>query len=410
MTTRRVFLKSSVAGTALSGATVISLSGAVPAFLQQLAQPQTRSNDNILVVVQLSGGNDGLNTVVPYGDDLYYRNRFTLAIPQRQVLKIDDRMGFHPALAGFGKLLDDESLAVVQGVGYPHPNRSHFQSMDLWHTAHRKSIDGDIGWLGRVIEDNLAERSLPAIHLGREDQPLALMARSVPIPSVRSRAGFRLQALQDPQIADRIHQLAHADVRSDNSLLTFARQNTATAIATSQQLRSLERNNRSGVRYPNTRLANKLNSVGQLIGSGLQTRIYYVVLAGFDTHSNQAAAHESLLRELGDALAAFGAHLREQGNWERVCVLTFSEFGRRVRENASRGTDHGTAAPVFLAGGRVQAGLVGDYPDLSNLQNGDLTFSLDYRRVYASLLENWLKVPSQPLLGDSFNPLPLFAS
>ena len=212
---------------------------------------------------------------------------------------------FHPALRGFADLLENNQLNVIQGVGYPNPNRSHFESMDLWHTAHRKSQSIQVGWLGRCIEANFRPESLPAIHLGGENQPLALAAESTAAPSIRSAENFRLRALSDSSIKERLKSLTATPGEAGNSLLGFIHENTSVALTASQKLESIQNDANSSVSYPQTGLARKMQTIAQLIGSGLRTRIYYVVLDGFDTHSNQAEAHRGLLSELGEAVTAF---------------------------------------------------------------------------------------------------------
>lgn len=404
MSTRRSFLKHSLAGSA-----AISLAGAMPSFLLRASQAAPPESDQpILVVVQLSGGNDGLNTVIPFGDEEYYRNRFTLAIPKSDVLKVDSTTGLHPSLQGLRELLEAGELAVVQGVGYPQPNRSHFESMDLWHTAHRLD-EGRLGWLGRAVEQPGIASELPALHLGGEVQPLALRSEHRPVPSIRSIDNFRLNALRDRQVRDQIQQLLKAPRASDNTLLGYVHESAEVALQTSLRLEQVAARPTGGEsRFPGSSLGRNLQAVAQLIGSGLETRIYYTSLNGFDTHSNQRDAHAGLLSDLDRSLTAFLREMESQGNADRVLVFAFSEFGRRVRENASAGTDHGTAAPVFLAGKRVAAGLIGEHPSLTDLDEGDLKFRVDYRSVYAGILTDWLKIPPALIVGPGHEPLSLF--
>ena len=404
MLNRRQVVQASLSGVAIAGIT-----GAYPPLLWgQAAKLAQRTSDNILVVIQLSGGNDGLNTVIPYADDEYYRNRFTLAIDRSRVSKIDDHIGFHPSLTGFSEMLEAGDLSIVQGVGYPDPNRSHFESMDLWHTAHRQGNDIPKGWLGRCVDDYWSD-NLSAIHYGGERQPLALATRNRPVPSIQSLDQFRLRIPNHPALAKKISQQLKRPQQHDRPLLDFIQQNAALAMTTSEQLESIIDDQASSNDFPDSPLGRKLSAVAQLIAAGLPTRVYYVTHNGFDTHANQANAHAVLLQQLGDATAAFQRDLKMQGNAERTLVMTFSEFGRRVRENASRGTDHGSAAPVFLVGGRLQPGPVNAHPSLSDLDQGDLRFTMDYRQVYASVLENWLGVPSEPILGGAYRKLELFS-
>jgi uncharacterized protein (DUF1501 family) len=404
MNSRRQFLQA-----AFGSAALVSLNGHVPAVLLGASrQTGQQRGERILVVIELGGGNDGLNTVIPFADDAYYQNRVPLAIPQGQVSPIDDHIGLHPSLGGFARLLDAGQLSIVQGVGYPEPNRSHFESMDLWHTAHRREESRQLGWLGRCIDDSPALRGeLPAIHYGAGRQPLALGTRSRPVPSIASLDQFRLDGGNRRELAARISRNLAAPRATDNRLLGYIHESATVALQTSERLESVVGNEGAGG-FPGTLLGSRLAAIARLIDADLPTRIYYATHDGFDTHSNQAEAHAGLLRELGDAMAAFMNDLSERGHAERVAVLMFSEFGRRVRENASRGTDHGTAAPVFLAGGRVQAGPFNDHPSLADLDNGDLRFSVDYRSVYATVLEDWLGVDSAPVLGKPFPTVELF--
>ncbi len=396
MTTRRGFLQ------VASGTALVSLSGLAPRVLHAAAQ-QTgqRDGENILVVVQLSGGNDGLNTVVPYGDPEYYRNRFTLAIGREQVLRLDDYHGLHPSLRGWEQLWQAGQLAIVQGVGYANPNRSHFESMDLWHTAHLNPERVRRGWLGRYLDQLPIEAVLPAVHYGGEEQPLALAAERKLAVSLRSLDAIRLETLPGLSPADS-RQLVTARRDGRHQLLDFVQENAQLAILTGERLRQIAARTAQRTGYPGSRLAQKLQVVASLIAADLPTRVYYVSLDGFDTHANQEGAHAALLAELGDAVAAFQADLREQGNDQRVTLMTFSEFGRRVRENASRGTDHGTAAPMFFVGGRVRGGLLNGHPSLTDLQDGDLKHSIDYRQAYATVLERWLHVDAASILGAEF--------
>ena len=405
MSNRRNFLKQSLAGSA-----VISLSGAVPNFLLGASRPESARKEKILVVVQLSGGNDGLNTVIPYGDDDYYKNRFTLAINKDNVLKINDHVGFHPTLTGFDGLMENGKMAVVQGVGYPNPNRSHFESMDLWHTAHQLDEAVPIGWLGRSVDQRMSELDLPAIHLGKGLQPLALKTDKRPIPSIHSIDNFRLKALRDDTAKQKLAQLIRSPRNNSNSLLSYVHESANVALETSHRLEGISKSSAAEFKYPQTELGRNLGVIAQLIDSGLSTRIYYTTLDGFDTHSSQGESHQGLLANLGNSVQAFMKQIEAQGDSDRVALLSFSEFGRRVRENASRGTDHGAAAPVFVFGSSVKQGLVGKHPSLAerDLEQGDMKFAVDYRSVYSDLLKNWVGIDPQPIVGGSFKPVGLF--
>lgn len=403
MFTRRDFLTQSLASTAL-----VSLSGAAPAFLRHVAAQEAGQKDRVLVVIQLSGGNDGLNTIVPYRHEEYRKARPTLGIAADSVLKIDDDLGFHPSLRGAAELLESGKLAIVQGVGYEQPNRSHFESMDIWHTCQRKGDRLRQGWLGKYLETARSGDDAPGLHLGQEVQPLALAAREVRVPSVASLERFRLKSGSAAEIEKQIASLAQAERAQSDELLGFVQSSTVAALKASERVGEVTKMASTATEYPTTGLGEKLKTVAQLIGAGLRTRVYYVALDGFDTHSQQPAAHAGLLSQWGDALAAFMKDMAALGEDQRVLTLTFSEFGRRVKENASEGTDHGAAAPIFLTGGNVKAGVHGELPSLTDLDDGDLKHHTDFRRIYATILESWLQTASsEPMLGGHYEPLPL---
>lgn len=406
-TNRRRFLQSSLGASAL-----LSASATVPDLVARTAiAASQKSGENILVVVQLSGGNDGLNTVVPYADPLYDKNRIALRIDRASVLKLDDEVGLHPNLKSFAKLAEQGRLAVVQGVGYPNPDRSHFSSMDVWHTAERNPQRQRDGWLGRTVEltTRAAGAAAPALHLGGGPLPPALASRTVAIPSVESLDGFKLAGRRGVDLAE-LREVAQAERRDGGDMLAFLQRTTLGAYESSERVQAALGLQADAATYPGHRLAQKLKNVARLIDAGLETRIYYVSLDGFDTHANQRQAHANLMTELGESVAAFLADLTERGHIERTTVLMFSEFGRRVKENASAGTDHGAAAPVFLAGGGLRgAGVVGKHPSLEDLdREGDLKFHTDFRSVYAAILESRLGAASRDILGGNYVPTPLF--
>jgi uncharacterized protein (DUF1501 family) len=405
---RRDFLK-----TALGTATVVSLGGAVPGVLEAAGRRLAGSSgERILVMVQLSGGNDGLNTVVPYADDAYARNRFSLRLGAGQVLRLDDYLGLHPRLTGLHELWEEQKLAIVQGVGYPNPNRSHFESMDIWHTALTGTPVSGTGWLGRWLDASVPveAQSAWALHVGGGKQPLALAGERVRVPSISSPDLFRLLAADDAALLERIESASAASRDSSGDLLNFLARSTTTAITSSQQVQAALSNDRGRANYPGRGLARQLRTVAQLIEANLGTRIYYLTLDGFDTHADQADAHAGLMNELGTSVRAFLNDIDGRGHGDRVTLAVFSEFGRRVRENASQGTDHGAAAPMFVAGGAVSAGLLGRYPSLTDLDDGDLKYTVDFRSVYAGLLQDWLGCETDGVLGDSYQPLKLFKS
>jgi uncharacterized protein (DUF1501 family) len=409
-TTRREFLRLGLGTSAL-----VSCSPTVPLFLARTARaaapPAVRGN--VLVVVELSGGNDGLNTVVPYRDDDYRKNRRLVQIAARNVRKIDGRIGFHPGLGGFEKLLQDRRLALVQSVGYPNPSRSHFQSMAIWHTGKLAPAAQTPGWLAGAVDLRKAPAGdAPALHVSSTTMPQALTGGGRQVPSLIDLEQFRRRLGVPAALGARQQRLALDRILAEKrgkpgSLLEFVEQSSTLTYASSARLERVKPAKEAPGPVNFFSLGRRLNLIAQLIKAELSTSIYYTELSGFDTHSHQLAAHDFLLRELGGSLQAFCDDLKKAGLQRRVLVLVFSEFGRRLRENASAGTDHGTAAPVFLLGGSVKAGVHGSYPDLQNLEDGDPKFAIDFRRVYATVLEQWLGCPAQQVLGAKFQHLPL---
>ncbi len=392
---------------ALSAPAMMTFGASSPRFLAQAAeQAKQNRRENILVVIQMSGGNDGLNTIVPYENDEYLKARPTLSISKDDVLKINDELGFHPAASGLNDLLQQNRLGIVQGIGYPNPNQSHFESMDVWHTCLRKSENRPDGWLGRAIDEMqiTQKRDVPALHLGNRKQPFALTSRTHRVPSVKSLEQFRLELQKRESLKD-IRSNVSFNRSDSSSLLNFVQTSTDTAIDVSQKLQAVTSSYKTDVTYPETPLGKQLKTVAQLIDADFSTRIFYVEIEGFDTHSQQAAAHTALLRQVSGALSAFLADLDEHDHGDRVLTLCFSEFGRRVTENASKGTDHGTAAPLFLAGNKVKSGLIGKHPDLNNLENGNLRHHTDFRQVYAGILKQWFNASPKEILHGNFKPV-----
>jgi uncharacterized protein (DUF1501 family) len=398
--TRRDFLKSS---------SLIALGSTVPGFLSRTAAQAPNADrpgarDTILVVVQMTGGNDGLNTVIPFADDAYARARPTLRQPANQVHRLTDHIGLHPAMNGLAQLHQDNALCVVQGVGYPNPSQSHFRSMDVWQ-AGSTARDLSEGWVGKAL------RGVPgaaSFHLAsaNESAPLALTGAPVRVPSIQSLADFQLQ-VEATGSADRRRQQqlieqSAAPSRGQPGLLDFVQRTAVNTYASSRRLQEIGRTYQPRVPYPATNLANHLRLAAQLIDAGVGARLFYVSIDGFDTHAGQGVPHANLLRELSDAMSAFFRDLAARGHRDRVLMMTFSEFGRRAHENGSRGTDHGAAAPMLFVGGRVNKGLVGEHPSLTELDQDNLRFHTDFRQVYATVLDQWLGVPSRQVLGQEF--------
>jgi uncharacterized protein (DUF1501 family) len=387
----------------------------IPEFLGRSARAAGagKPNERILVVVQLLGGNDGINTVVPHGIDGYNRGRRGLRIAASQVHKVTPEIGLHPAMGGMNKLLEKGRLAIVQGVGYPNPDRSHFRAMEIWEAA---SLENDAkaletGWLGRALDQKGRKpgEDPAAMHVGAGALPQALRSRKSEVPALRDLESYklRLTGSEPERKSERsaLSEMAAAQRPDDDPVLGFIRQTTLSAYESSSRLEQVAARSGSGPKYPNFGLARRLELVAQMVKAGFGTRIFYTSLDGFDTHANQFGTHAALLTELSDSIAAFHDDLAAAGHADRVAVMTFSEFGRRVQENASLGTDHGAAAPLFLVGPAAKAGLVGAHPSLDDLDDGDLKFHTDFRRIYAGLLTDWLDCPHESVLGGGFPPL-----
>jgi uncharacterized protein (DUF1501 family) len=409
MFSRREFLR-----TSSRTSTLVALAPTIPGFLAQTARAAGPVRDGrILVVVQLNGGNDGINTVVPFADEGYAKNRNVLRLPTNRLLRINREVALHPAMGDAARLLQSGRLAIVQGVGYPNPSRSHFKSMAIWHTAHVNlprtdrldmPTNASLGWIGRALDEGgrSAGGSPAAQFVGSESLPLALRSRR----SVASAIMRPEDAVLTLRTGERTTPSMEGG-RGDD-LAAFVLRSTLDAYDTSERMARLLRTEDRGVSYPTNEFAGQLRLVARLIKSGGGTRIYYTSQGYYDTHYDQLQVHANLLGELSGALKAFLDDLAGARLADRVVVLCFSEFGRRVRENGSRGTDHGTAGPVFLAGPRVRAGLAGRTPSLLDLEDGDLRMGIDFRRVYATILEEWLGLPSNNVLGARFEQLPLF--
>lgn len=408
---RRGFLRSS-----LAASTLVSLdSGTVPGFLARTAAAGAgaKGNERVLVVVQLLGGNDGLNTVVPHGLDGYARGRRALRLPTAQLHKLTPEIGLHPAMGKLARLVETGHASIVQGVGYPNPDRSHFRSMEIWESARLDEGRPESGWLGRALDGvpRAAGSDAAALWVGDRALPLALRSKRTEVPALENLDQYRLRlpggSTREQAFRAELGQVAGANTSDGDPLLGFVRRSTLAAYASSERLEQVAKPSPGASKYPAHGLARRLELVAQLIKAGFGTRVFYTALDGFDTHANQLGTHAALLGELSDSIAAFHADLAAAGQADRVALLTFSEFGRRVAENASSGTDHGAAAPVFVVGPVAQAGLVGPHPSLDQLEDGDLKHHTDFRRVYATMLERWLDWPAAAIVGPGFEPLDL---
>jgi len=413
MLTRRELLSRTLKGTSL-----LAFGSIVPEFLARTARAAEPGKDNILVVVELSGGNDGLNTVIPHADDLYHKYRPTLKFTKEQVVKVSDDIGLHPGMRSFDRLLQNNMLSVVQGVGYPNPDRSHFESMDIWQSADPKRKTQS-GWLGRAAANiQGADGSVPIMNIGPTKLPLALQGSQGGAVSINTTQPYKLDlggGTNDRQKARRslIEDLAKSEKDVDDSLIQFVARRQVQTLLTVDRLQetlrgqiSEYRNQFDGRSYGQGSLPQRLNLVAQLIQRNFGTRVFYVQKDGFDTHSDQSQMHRNLLAEVADGITNFFDQLKQNGNDQRVRVMTFSEFGRRVQENNSKGTDHGSGSHLFVAGPKLKkGGLVGKYPSLKDLDSGDLQWNLDFRRVYATLLDHWLGVDSKVVLAGNYEHL-----
>ena len=371
------------------------------------------SKDPILVVIQLTGGNDYLNTVIPYGDGRYHDNRPTVGIPADQVLPIDDNFGFNPALPEIKQLYDAGKVAIVNGIGYPTPNRSHFRSMDIWHTCEPEKV-GTEGWLGRVIRDidPNAENVLTGVNFGR-GLPRAMALSGVPVASVAvlETYGVLTGIVNEPERSQALDIFArmYSPTVGLGATMDYLGQTGLDALKGADILKAAPDMYTSTVEYADTGIAKNLQGIAKVLTADLGTRVFYTQQGGYDTHASEADVHPKLLGDLSRAVSDFYADLREHEAADgeplsnRVVMFAFTEFGRRVKDNGS-GTDHGSGGVAFAIGDPVRGGMYGAYPSLDegDLVEGDLAFNTDFRGVYGTLVEKWLGLDAQPVVGGSF--------
>ena len=417
---------------------MLAVGATVPTFLDEtvmaLANPldvartqkPSGKDGKILVVVQLAGGNDGLNTVIPFADDAYHRNRPQIAHAAKDVLKINDYIGLHQNLMPLKELFDDARACIIQGVGYPNPNRSHFRSMDIWHSAAPEKEVVTNGWLGRFF-DNTCQGADPhaGVSIG-ETLPLAMKGdRITPLSFDRPEAyRYNGKAKEEYLALNKIDPNAKPAPEPESVKPSIARATKKIEVTSASQLDFLHRTAMDAqlssddilrmtqrhsppAQYPNGGFGTGLRTIAAMIAGGLPTRVYYVSLGGFDTHAGERGRHDNLMQQFSQGVGAFWQDMKKQENDDRVLMMTFSEFGRRVQQNASGGTDHGAAAPMFLFGPKLKQGIVGNHPSLTDLDAGDLKFNVDFRNVYATVLQNWLETPSKPILGSQFATIPI---
>jgi len=373
----------------------------VPKFLKAFeGKSMVLPGNKVVVILQLSGGNDGLNTVIPFRNDLYYKARPKLGIAKDKALAVTDEAGLHPALKGFKELYDDGSLAILNNVGYPNPDRSHFRSMDIWHTASQSHEYWTNGWVGRYLDAqcNGCDKPTQAIEL---DDVLSLALKGEDIKGIAVKDPRRLYGTANEKFFRDV--MRNHKNEAGEQPVDYLYKTMAETLSSADYIFQQSRMHPTNAEYPKTELGNSLKTIASLIYSEINTKVYYVSLGSFDTHINQDAQQQRLFTEMNDAVKAFVKDLKQQHRFEDVMLFTFSEFGRRVNQNASNGTDHGTANNMFLvSGGLKQKGVLNPLPDLSDLNEGDLKYNVDFKNVYATMLKKWLNADDKAILAKQY--------
>ena len=371
----------------------------IPQFLQAIGQPQVAAvppGVKVLVVLQLSGGNDGLNTVIPVRNDIYYRSRPRLGIAKDKALPLTDEAGIHPALTQFKQCYDNGELAILNSVGYPNPDRSHFRSMDIWHSASPSNQYWNTGWLGRYLDAACNGNCAHATQALEIDDVLSLALKG------EQQKGMALQdpaRLYNTSQSKMYRSLIADNTHHDEPVADYLYKTLGNTINNADYIFKASKASASTAEYPNSELAKSLKTIASLVFSDINTKVYYVSLGSFDTHVNQEGQQNRLFTELNSAVGAFVSDLKAQGRFDDVLLCTFSEFGRRVAQNASGGTDHGTANNMFFIGGGLKRkGFLNAMPTLTNLENGDLIHQVDFKNVYATLLNKWLDADAEAIL------------
>ena len=410
LVTRRQFIK--------SGVILLPAITFLPGLFRRgvIAPPQPAAvspTGRILVVVQQAGGNDGLNTVIPYGDGRYYDLRPNIAIPQQEVLTINNEVSFHPNLPKFKAIWDAGKMAIVEGVGYPNPSYSHFQSMDIWRFADPEGKSVKQGWLGKYLEMLGSGNTFGGIAVGGMGGrlPPELYSPRVAVPIVESVQLYQFQSDSRYPTAAAARKEALVSMYSLQKNAAYRDLLNGTfdaANASSAAIVQADKFYNPSVVYPDTSLGRGLKIIAEAIIGDLGVKIGHVTIGGWDTHASQKPDHVRLLRTMSEAIAAFYEDLKAHGKDENVVIMTWSEFGRRAKSNASDGTDHGTAVPIFFIGTPVKGGFYGERPNLGNLSSDNLRYTIDFRSVYATVLERWFDAPSNDILGGQFETLPVF--
>lgn len=382
---RRDFLKVSSLATA---------SLMMPNFLKSMTLPEALAKENlILVVLQFSGGNDGLNTIIPTRNDIYFRERENIAI--KDALKLTDEAGINPGLSYFKELFDGGELAVLNNVGYPNPDKSHFRSMDIWQSASRSNEFLETGWVGRYLDEACYNCDHPTQALEIDDM-LSLALKGKEKKAFAFKDPQRMyQTSQEKYFKSLYESHDHAD-----ETVEYLYQTMGSTLNNAGYILEKSKSKQSSGNYPDSALGKDFKKIASLINSDINTKVYYLSVGSFDTHVNQNRRQTQLFTEINDAVKAFVKDLKANGRFEDVLLMTFSEFGRRVSQNASRGTDHGTANQMFfVSGGLKKKGILNALPDLEKLNDGDLIYTEDFRKVYATVLKNWLGADSTKILG-----------
>ncbi|PWG82716.1 DUF1501 domain-containing protein [Pararcticibacter amylolyticus] len=393
---RRDFLKN----TALASGAFL-----IPSFLKPLEVlgASELSGYRNLVIIQLSGGNDGLNTVVPYGMDAYYQKRTSIALPPNDLIRLNELQGLNPNMEALREIYDQGWMGILNSVGYPNPDRSHFRSMDIWQTASNSEEYLTTGWIGRYLDSNCQTCKDPYTAIEVDDSlSLALKGHTKKGIAVQD-PGKLFNNTREPFFREVVHS---PDKHLNEDNLGYLYKTMIETYSSAAYIQNTARTYQSKMDYPQTGFASQLKTVARFINSGLKTRVYYVSLSGFDTHTGQKDQQGRLLKQYSEGLAAFLKELKMTDRLDDTLVLTFSEFGRRVEQNASNGTDHGTANNVFVFGGKLKKpGIYNEAPDLANLDNGDLKYKIDFREVYATVLDKWLDVNNSQILNRKFSGL-----
>ncbi len=376
----------------------------VPKFLKAFeGRNLVPAGNKVLVILQLSGGNDGLNTVIPVRNDLYYKARPKLGVERTKALSLTDDVALHPALTGLKELYDDGSLGILNGVGYPNPDRSHFRSMDIWHTASPSSEYWTSGWVGRYLDAQCqgCDRPTQAIEI---DDVLSLALKGDNLNGIAVKDPKRLYGTANEKFFRDVMK-NHKDVPGEQPA-DYLYKTMAETLSSADYIFQQSKMHPSNADYPKSDLGNSLKTIASLIYSDINTKVYYVSLGSFDTHINQADQQQRLFTEMSDAVRAFVKDLKANNRFNDVLLFTFSEFGRRVEQNASNGTDHGTANNMFFVSGSLQQkGLINEMPSLTDLEEGDLRFKVDFKNAYATVLKKWLNADDMAILSKKYDYL-----